>query len=83
MGISVSTIELILIQSIFAVRTRNGVSDLITSPFMNALFVLGKPQPLIAWYFNGEQITPTRKFSFNEDNSLLTIYPYQQNDVGK
>ncbi|KHN78690.1 Peroxidasin -like protein [Toxocara canis] len=43
----------------------------------------GKPQPLISWYFNGDQIIPTRKYSFNDDSSILTIYPYQQSDIGK
>uniref|UniRef100_A0A915Q5C4 Ig-like domain-containing protein n=1 Tax=Setaria digitata TaxID=48799 RepID=A0A915Q5C4_9BILA len=42
-----------------------------------------KPQPVTAWYFKGEQIRPTHKYSFNLDNSVLSIYPFQKSDVGR
>ncbi|VDN38608.1 unnamed protein product [Gongylonema pulchrum] len=42
-----------------------------------------KPRPVMAWYFNGEQITSNRKYSLNLDHSVLNIYPFQKSDVGK
>ncbi|KAL3982171.1 hypothetical protein ACH3XW_46105 [Acanthocheilonema viteae] len=42
-----------------------------------------KPRPVTTWYFKGEQIRPTQKYSMNLDSSVLSIYPFQRSDVGK
>ncbi|CAG9541076.1 unnamed protein product [Cercopithifilaria johnstoni] len=44
---------------------------------------MAKPPPVTTWYFKGEQIHPTQKYSLNLNSSVLNIYPFQKSDVGK
>uniref|UniRef100_A0A914NCH4 Ig-like domain-containing protein n=1 Tax=Meloidogyne incognita TaxID=6306 RepID=A0A914NCH4_MELIC len=43
---------------------------------------IGNPKPKIYWFFNSQQIEPSRKHTFRNDGSQLLIYPFLEQDIG-
>jgi hypothetical protein len=43
----------------------------------------GEPRPVISWYFNGSPLRSNRRVSFNRDDTVLTAYPFIEQDAGR
>lgn len=41
------------------------------------------PRPVISWYHNNRPLRPSRRLSFARDDTVLTIYPFIEQDVGR
>lgn len=41
------------------------------------------PRPVVSWFLNGSPLRASRRVSFNREGTVLTIYPFIEQDVGR